>query len=192
MRIGLDFDGVISDCGTLKSVAAKTMFGVDIPPSEFKKELVVNRGLLTMPQYRELQNAVYGTWEYGKQMQPVPGVTEAISFLRAGGHALRVLTSRDGEMLRIAREWTIDRGIALDPLDFQGIGHGKSKADAAVGLDIFIDDDLDKLKLLVGVVPHLFLFSWGYNDRVNEGNVARRVASWREFIERISEIAKAR
>ncbi len=189
MRIGLDFDGVISDCGTLKCLAAKAMYGLDIPSSEFKKELVLGRGLLTQPQYRELQNAIYGTWEYGQRMEPVPGVLEAIPALRAAGHDLRVVTSREGEMLKIAQDWAASKGIDLA---FEGVGHDKSKAVAAAGLDVFIDDDLDKLEPLVDVVPHRFLFSWGYNSHIQEGDVARRVASWQEFLERVDELHKAR
>ena len=41
MKIGLDFDGVISDCGKLKSDSAKKLYGVDIPSAKFKKEIVV-------------------------------------------------------------------------------------------------------------------------------------------------------
>lgn len=189
MRIGLDFDGVISDCGTLKCLAAKTMYGVDIPSSEFKKELVVGRGLLTQPQYRELQNAIYGTWEYGQRMEPVPGVIEGIAALKSAGHDVRVVTSREDVMLQIARDWAASRGLELP---FEGVGHDKSKAVAAAGLDVFIDDDLDKLQPLVGIVPHRFLFSWGYNDHIVEGDVARRVASWQEFLERVDELHKAK
>ena len=63
MNLGLDFDGVITDCGQLKSASAKKLFGVNIPATMFKKELLLDRGLLTDLQYRELQSSVYGTRE---------------------------------------------------------------------------------------------------------------------------------
>ena len=59
MKIGLDFDGVISDCGDLKSKGAKILYGVDIPPEKFKKELVVGQGILTLEQYANLQKQIY-------------------------------------------------------------------------------------------------------------------------------------
>lgn len=55
MKIGLDFDGVISNCGMLKQDGAKKLYGVDIPSGKFKKKFVIEKGLLTAEQYRDLQ-----------------------------------------------------------------------------------------------------------------------------------------
>jgi len=70
MRIGLDFDGVISDCGKLKSEGAMKLYRVNISPERFKKELVVDAGVLTLEQYRNLQKQIYGTREIGLTMSP--------------------------------------------------------------------------------------------------------------------------
>ncbi len=58
---------------------------------------------------------------------------------------------------------------------------GNPKTKACKGLEVYIDDDLPKLEDLVGIVPHLFLFSWGYNEHVEVGDVAKRVKSWKDF-----------
>ncbi|MEK7660150.1 MAG: hypothetical protein AAB343_03020 [Patescibacteria group bacterium] len=47
MKIGIDFDGVVADCGRLKTLGAKELYGVDIAPEKFKKEIVVGEGILT-------------------------------------------------------------------------------------------------------------------------------------------------
>lgn len=188
MRIGLDFDGVISDCGDLKCKAAKRMYGVDIPSARFKKELVVGTGILTYEQYRQLQDTIYGTREYGMLMEPVTGVIEGIGRLRGDGHDVRVITSRDGEMLQVAKEWAERKGLSLD---ITGVGHGASKAGAAAGLDLYVDDDFDKLEPLVGVVPHRVLFSWGYNEHVDAGDVAVRVSSWEELVGKVTSLVSA-
>lgn len=180
MRIGLDFDGVISDCGALKCAAAKKLYGVDIPAIWFKKELVVGSGMLTMQQYRDLQQAIYGTWDLGLALEPVDGVLDAIPKLRGDGHEIKVITSRDGVQLDIARAWAMKYGL---PLDFTGVGYGASKASAAEGLDLYVDDDLDKLEPLVGIVPRRLLFSWGYNSHLDATGVAERVSSWREILD---------
>ncbi|MEY4744537.1 MAG: 5 nucleotidase, deoxy (Pyrimidine), cytosolic type protein [Candidatus Parcubacteria bacterium] len=180
MRIGLDFDGVISDCGALKCAAAKKLYGVDIPSERFKKELVVGGGLLTMQQYKDLQQTIYGTWDVGLTLLPVDGVLEAVPRLRDAGHSLRVITSRDGVQLEIARAWAAKHGLALD---FTGVGYGSSKTGAAEGLDLYVDDDLDKLEPLIGIVPRRLLFSWGYNSHVDAGGIAERVASWKEIMD---------
>ncbi|MBI2109478.1 MAG: hypothetical protein HYT93_04945 [Parcubacteria group bacterium] len=178
MNIGLDFDGVISDCAKLKSEGAKRLYGVDIPPEKFKKEIVLGEKYLTEEQYLELQQTIYETREVGFLMEPVAGVLHFLPRLIAGGHTIRIITSRDGEKLNIAKEWSSRQGLELD---FIGVGGGTSKAPAAAGLDLFVDDDLDKLEPLVGVVPHLFLFSWGYNTHLAEKNIARRIHSWEEL-----------
>lgn len=187
LHIGLDFDGVISDCGKLKSEAALRLYGLDIRADEFKKELVVERGLMTMKQYRDLQHGIYATREHGLAAAPVSGVKEAIASLQDEGHRLRVITSREGEALAIAKEWMDAHGIGLD---VTGVGYGVSKARAAEGCDVYVDDDLDKLEGLVGVVPHLYLFSWGYNRHIDASAVARRVASWNHLRAEIADVAR--
>lgn len=189
MRIGLDFDGVISDCGALKCSAAKKLYGIDIPADRFKKELVVGGGLLTMQQYKDLQQTIYGTWDIGLTLEPVDGVLDAIPRLRGDGHELRVITSRDGIQLDIARAWAAKHGLALD---FTGVGYGASKAGAAEGLDLYVDDDLDKLAPLVDVVPRRLLFSWGYNSHVDAAGIAERVRSWKEILEVVGMSEKVR
>ncbi|HLC39014.1 MAG TPA: hypothetical protein VJJ80_02755 [Patescibacteria group bacterium] len=55
---------------------------------------------------------------------------------------------------------------------------------------IYIDDDIDKLAPLVGIVPYLFLFSWPYNLAEDERNIAKRIFSWQEFYREIQQLRK--
>lgn len=183
MKIGLDFDGVISDCGQLKSNAAKMLYGLDIPACDFKKESIIGGGHMTAAQYAAFQDIIYRTRDAAHFMHPVDGMAESIRRLADDGHTLTVVTSRDGEGLEIAKQWSAEQGLSLD---FIGVGHGVSKAGACAGLDAFVDDDLDKLEQLVGVVPRRFLFSWGYNKHLAEEATAKRVGSWQEFCEEIA------
>lgn len=185
MKIGLDFDGVISNCGKLKSDAAKKLYGLNIPPEKFKKEIVIEEGHLTADQYHTLQKIIYGTRDVGFLMEPVAGMLSSIPQLFALGHTILIVTSRGDIELEIAKEWSVRQGLALD---FIGVGYGVSKANACVGLDVYIDDDLDKLEPLVGVVPHRFLFSWGYNSHINETPIAKRIGSWTEFCQIIRSL----
>jgi hypothetical protein len=186
MKIGLDFDGVVSDCGKLKSYGAKRLYGVDIPPEKFKKELVVDKGILTIEQYKNLQKQIYGTREIGLQMLPVKGALEFVPKLQREGHDLMIVTSRGKLESEIALEWMGLKGLDLP---FLGIGGGVSKANACNGLDVYIDDDLDKLEPLVNVVKNRFLFSHGYNLHVDVSlRVAKRVKSWEDFYNEIQRI----
>jgi len=183
MRIALDFDGVLADCCSLKSRHAKEMFDVNISPECFKKELVVkeiagDKAELTLKQYRELQEVIYGTREVGLTIEPVPNMQGHLSKLLDEGHYLHVVTSRVGIQLEIAEEWAREKGIEIG---FTGVGYGVSKAKATKGFDLYIDDDLDKLEPLVEIVPHRYLFSWGYNEHMDETDIAVRVGSWEDF-----------
>jgi len=183
MRIGLDFDGVISDCGQLKSDGARMLYGVEIPPEKFKKELVIDAGILTLEQYRHLQKQIYDTREIGLTMSPVDGALELVPKLQQEGHDLMVVTSRWEPGTEIAREWMKLKGLNLYLV---GVASGVSKANACQGLDAYIDDDLDKLEPLVRVVPHRYLFSWRYNTHIEvPQNVAKRIESWQHFYDEI-------
>lgn len=186
MRIGLDFDGVISDCGRLKSDGAKHLYGVEVPPERFKKGLVVETGILTLDQYRYLQDQIYSTREIGLTMLPVDDVLEFVPKLQQEGYDLRIVTSRGEPASEIAREWMRLKGLDVH---LTGIGGGISKADACKGLDVYIDDDLDKLEPLVDVVPHRYLFSWGYNQHIKVSqSIGKRIESWQHFYEEVSSL----
>ena len=110
MKIGLDFDGVISDAGQLKSDGAKRIYGVDIPPEKFKTEIVVGQGLLTFEQYKNLQKQIYGTRDLGLLMKPVDNVREYCDKLLVDGHELKIITSRGQLESEIANEWMKNLG----------------------------------------------------------------------------------
>lgn len=189
MKIGLDFDGVIANCGQLKSDGAKKLYGVEIPPEKFHKEIVVGENYLTLDQYQKLQKIIYGTRarEIGLLMEPVAGVLSFLPRLIVDGHSVMVVTSRGEAELDIASEWSFSQGLRLD---FIGVGRKENKARFVGGLDFYVDDDLDKLKPLVGIVPHLFLFSWGYNAHIDTGSIAKRLGSWEKMYNIISVLNK--
>jgi len=182
MEIGFDFDGVITDCGQLKSDGAKKLYDVDIPAGRFKKELVVGNNLLTAQEYHRLQEVVYGTREVGLLMEPVIGVLQYLPRIIRDGHSVTIITSRGDIGVEIAKEWSLKRNLVLN---FIGVGHKDNKAEAATGLDIYMDDDFDKLESLIGIVPRLFLFSWEYNKHIKNIDPVVRVESWKEFFNSI-------
>lgn len=185
MKIGLDFDGVISNCGKLKQEAAKKLYGVDISIAQFFKKNVIEKGLLTAKQYRELQKNIYGTRELGFLMEPVDGTLFWLPKLIEDGHTVLVITSRGKIETEIAKEWSLSQGLSLE---FVSVGYNNSKEKAVAGLDVYADDGFDKIEELIGIVPNLFLFSWSYNRHINEGNVAERVYLWEELYRKIKAL----
>lgn len=186
MKIGIDFDGVIADCGALKREGANRLFAIDIPEEKFKKEIVVGEGLLTLEQYRFLQKQIYGTRELGLLAQPITGAKEYIERLKKEGHKLTIITSRFTTELEIAKEWANQQGVDIELI---GCEDGKQQACRDLAIDIFIDDDLEKLESLDGLVPHLYLFSHGYNQSDNEKPTAIRVFSWEDFYHKITPLS---
>lgn len=179
MKIGLDFDGVISDCLEMKSRFAKEMYGVDIPPYDFKKEIVFERKLLTPEEYRNLQLKIYEDEEIGLTINEVMGAIDGIKNLMKD-HNVVVVTSRGDSSVKIARKWLNKRGVDLP---FISVQYGTDKM-VAKDCDVFIDDDLVKLVPLSGHVPKLFLFSWPYNQEDSHPSITR-VASWKDFLDKI-------
>lgn len=182
MRIGLDFDGVITDCGKLKSEGARRLYEVDIPPERFKTELVVGAGILTKEQYKYLQTQIYETSELGSQMEIVEGAFYYISKLLEENHDICIVTSRNNLAAKIAKEWLDENKLDLPLTAVAGI----PKTEACKGLEVYVDDDLDKLEPLVNIVPKRFLFSWGYNTHIDvDPKVAKRVSSWSDLYQKI-------
>ena len=186
MKIGLDFDGVVADCGRLKSETALKLFGVKIPPEDFNKEAILSAGLLSADQYTAMQKLIYETREFGLRAMPVAEVFIYVQRLLKEHH-VHIVTSRGDAGTAIAREWLASQRKGVD-IDFTGVGPGNSKAEALQGFDVYVDDDLDKIAQVVDSVPHRFLFSWEYNRHIAVGDVAERVGSWSELYHRINEI----
>lgn len=184
--IGLDFDGLISDCGQLKQYGAKKLYNIDIPPEIFKKELVVNKGILTLEQYHYLQEQIYSTREIGLKMLAVDGALEFIPKLQKESYKLKIITSRGDKAAEIAREWLTLKGLDIKLINV----NGNSKAEACKGLDIYIDDDFDKLEDLLDSVKNRYLFSWDYNKHIEvPETVATRIESWKAFYDKIHNLS---
>ncbi|MGB2761959.1 MAG: HAD hydrolase-like protein [Minisyncoccales bacterium] len=188
MEIGLDFDGVIIDREKLLMQAAEYLYRIKLSPKILKREILIESGILTKEQYNQLGRQIFETEEWGLRMKPVQGVLEYLSKLQIDRHKIKIITSRGDIASDIAREWLKQKGIENIPVI--SVGYKNSKIEACQGLDIYIDDDLDKVESLVGVVPFLFLFSWPYNERspINS-SIIQRVYSWKHFY---SEIEKRR
>lgn len=187
MKIGLDFDGVIADTGELKSRFAKKLYNLDIEPSVFGTPYVVEQGLISAKDYADLQQYIYNTEEVYLSLKPVYGAVQMIRDMQNEGHDLLVITAKSASSDDIKRKWLEDHDITIG---LKGVGINESKAKAAEGLEVYIDDYLLKLYQLKDTVPHRYLFSWRYNQAYKENNIATRVYSWEEFYNRIKELSK--
>ncbi|MDD4289824.1 MAG: hypothetical protein PHH83_00925 [Patescibacteria group bacterium] len=188
MKIGLDFDGVISDTSKLKSLGAKMFYNLDISAEESTRDIIVRKKkLLTHEQYLELQHSVSNNRKIGLLMSPVRYAIYYIRKLIASGHSISVITTRNGIALEIAEEW-FSRKMPEFKVDFVGIDNGNSKLKSAIGLDVFIDDTFEVLEELLGFVPNLYLFLWNYNLEDGFDSRIQRVSSWKEIYKIINDL----
>lgn len=184
MKIGLDFDGVIANTPALKAFVTKEHYNVDIDPHVFGTPYVTDARLLSRDLYNEIRDLVYNNKDIATHLKPIEGAEEYIKKLQSEGHSVEVVTSRFGPSVEIAKEWLAAHGI---PLKLTAVGL-TSKRDAAQHLDLFIDDLLLKLYEIKDVVPHLYLYSWGYNEIYREDAFAKRVFNWEEFYNHVNKL----
>lgn len=188
MNIGLDFDGVISNVADLKRRTAMDLFGIDIPEEKFHYDIIISEGILTLSQYHLLQTESYNNKKSGLLVYPVLDSVKYINKLKEDGHVVSIITARgDRDSLVIAKEWM---EIHKVDLPIYGVGTGNSKKEVArkLNLDVFVDDHLQILEDLVDVIPNLFLFSWKYNEHINEKLLIKRVDSWSDFYNKINKL----
>lgn len=187
MKIGLDFDGVITKNAELKSYIAKELFGVDFPPDQFKKEIVVENGFITLEQYYYIQNQAYENLDFALKIGIIPGAVEYINKFKEDGHDLCIITARKDKSEITARKIMKESNIELDII---GIGQGVTKDTACKerGIEVYIDDYLSRLTPLIVIVPHLFLFNQGYNQKIKLPQEIKRVSSWSEFYEKVNSL----
>lgn len=184
MNIGVDLDGVVIDSHAVKPLIAKEMFGVEISQENCTRENASKLGLLTVDQYNAVSKETYQQDKF--PMEEIHQACHYVNLLRTENHTIRAVTSRsdaDGALPR-ALFWLSARNLNLL---VTGVGYGKPKIEACQGLDMFIDDDLDKLVPLAGQVPHLLLFSSPTNRQHEVPAGIRRVDSWWEVYNYIRE-----
>ena len=185
MEIGIDFDGVVIDCGDLKARAAEMLYRIKISPAIFRRKILVGRGVLSERQYREIQKLAYEGENIESIMKPVDGVFEYLSKLREEGNNIKIVTSRGEIGTEVAKRWMTGKGLNIPII---GVGYRNQKTQACQGLDIYVDDDLEKIMPLIDTVPNLFLFTWEYNRDVEGPASVKRVENWRELYQEIKKI----
>lgn len=185
MKIGLDFDGVLSNYGKLKQYGIRLKLGLDVPLEKTDKKILISEGILTKEQYLEICGYVLGSEELIPKMEPVQGALEFCRKLIKDGHDMVIVTSRGKGETIVAQKWLKMYDLNIPII---GVGIDNSKKNACTGLDVYLDDDIDKIENVGDVVSHKFLMSWPYNLHINPPSAIKRVSSWRNFYEEVSAL----
>jgi len=190
LRIGLDFDGVIANTPHLKSIVAKELFNVDIDPEDMLASHVFENNIMDIDAYHQLQQEIYFDHpEWHHQLQPIKGALEGIGTLQLKGHLVYCITSRTPEAVGLARQWFETHALLIEVHDTAS-HPDKTEIAKILALDAFIDDDPQFLEPLIGVVPHLLLYSWKYNEAYTEPKEIKRTRSWDDIQARIRTISE--
>lgn len=118
--------------------------------------------------FEEVRNMVYRP-EYRGELRPADGALDVLHWLISVGHSVVIVTSREGESLRLAQEWLLEVGGPAIP--FVGVGadsEHKKRCKAAVlsqyGVHVYVDNSSKKLLQITrerrafARFPHLFHF----------------------------------
>lgn len=201
-RVGLDFDGFIADTHQAKADLIFEKFGVQIPVEKCRhNKLVLERddGKL-LEYYRYVQKLIYEERYYSDLVKPMPGCLRRIRQLALERdsegkrtYELYVLSSRSPEAARLAMFWLEGHGILELGVQFVGVGRegGKDRATRQRGLDMYFDDDLNKLvhiKASVEPAPELYLFRQPHNQGIIPPDGIQLVDSWANVCKRISDM----
>ena len=190
LRIGLDFDGVIADTPLLKSQVARDVFEKEVNPAYMLAKYILDNNILTPDEYHRLQQEIYFDHpEWHRTLKPMKEACESITALKSDGHEIVSITSRTPDAVRLAREWLQDEGFGIELYDMEGRS-GKEEVAKELRIEVYIDDDPQFLTPMVGVVPHLFLFAWKYNENFDEGDCMTRTGSWSDIRARIKDISE--
>ncbi|MAZ41054.1 hypothetical protein CL654_02965 [bacterium] len=189
MKIGLDFDGVVSNLGKLKAFVLKKVYGVSVPHTKADAFYIIENKILSRDGYIAFKKLIYEDIDAHLFMEPVRGAVTNIKKLQADGHEVKIVTARTGVALDVANKWLKKHHLHLP---IEGIGFENTKHDAVKGFDIYVDDLLIQLSQMMDVVPHRYLFSWGYNEKYDEMGIAHRVKSWHKLYDEIWNLEHAR
>lgn len=130
-------------------------------------------------------------WKYFRRSKEVPGALDAIQRIHQAMEdvgvkkRIRVISSSGPKAYKNLCRWC-DRRIGLGPGEAHIVssGRGGLKKEHAFGLTFFLEDDLEKLEALRGIVPNLRLLKTIYTkDLALPDDV--KLVTWEQFADEV-------
>jgi hypothetical protein len=171
MKICLNFGGVIANPYGIMADVSKEKFGAGISIEQFRRKTVVENNLLTWEQYQKVKREVMHELT---AIPPVPGALLYLPLLLEN-HSVCVVTNQVEEA-EFVRKWFAMHGLR-DCVVFNT--NHTSEAEIFKGLNVYVDDNLEKLLPLMGLVPNLLFFSGQSSEE--EPECITRLFSWPEL-----------
>lgn len=179
MEIIVDLDGVCYDfVGELtKYVESET--GEKLPPATTYNFFWHDWGM-PHAEYHMWRNKALHARKLFYEGDPLPGCIETLTSLRAAGHKIHLVTARDADTESATHRWLGQHKIPFDRVTFSSEKQEFRRAEMA------IDDNIEQVQNMRDAGINAFLMSQPWNA---EAENLPRVASWREFENRVIEHA---
>jgi hypothetical protein len=192
MKIGIDLDDTLG-----QSTSAVIAFHNDTYSTDFKMENLTDyiwQAILdhskTQEESRKRVRKFHET-SYGKNIKPVKDTKKVLERLKKE-HELHIITARGDYIKKETEEWVRNNfpntfsHIHFTNQHSQNIqGTTKKKICDTLGIDIFIEDDVNNASECLAPNRKVYLlnYPWNQTDALPEG--IKRVYSWKEIGENL-------
>ena len=195
MRLGIDIDGVITDCerysidyGTKFCIENNLTYKVHLGNYDVSKALGISKENEEKFWNKYLKNYIVNG-------SPRNMAVETINKLKEEGYEIYLITARNqwglpnqdvGKMREYTEKWLKDNKIKYDKIIYtEG-----SKVPYVVGnyIDIMIEDSPVNVKEISKKIP-LLCFNNSYNEEIRGKNI-KRVYTWCDAYKKIKEVSK--
>lgn len=185
MRLGIDFDGTVTDAPGMQRAYAAERWGVEL------SELQVMRAG-AVPILGEARYASMGDALWGPLTAVTPPQVDALRVLGrlVADHEVDIITARHGNQAAFARRWLAVRGIGVRVVNTSA--QPKIEACARLGIEVLLDDDIlrhGEALLTGGTLP--VLFEHPHNREAARPEGMRSVPSWGAFAALVEELARS-
>lgn len=192
--IGFDGHHVLMDPQGVKREFVRRVLGKRMSSWLLKSDRI--RHFLDEVQYERVRRNVYERWYWFRQAPAVDGMHDAINRILAAMELVgvkkrfRVVSSSGPKAYVNLIRWC-DRRIGLGQNDAHVVSSGRegNKAELVRGLVFFLENDLDKLEKIRGIVPRLRLLKTEHTKHLLLPDDVKLV-TWGQFADEVVEWIK--
>jgi uncharacterized HAD superfamily protein len=185
MRLGIDFDGTVTDAPGMQRAYAVRRWGVELSELQVMRAGAVP--VLGEERYASMGDALWGPLT--AVTPPQKGALRVLGRLVAD-HEVDIITARHGNQAAFARRWLAVRGIGVRVVNTSA--QPKIEACARLGIDVLLDDDIlrqGEALLAGGTLP--VLYEHPHNRDAPRPEGMRSVASWGAFANLVQQLEAA-
>lgn len=184
MRLGIDFDGTITNAAAMQRAYARKRWGVALGELEVMRAGAVP--ILGAERYRAMGDALWGPLTAFTAEQ-----TDAVQTLGrlTAEHEVTIVTARTDSEAAFARRWLNARGLPMPVVNTSA--KPKVRISGLLGLDLLFDDDITHHAVELhanATTPVLFLQPHNRDRERPEG--LRTAEGWAEFEALVGELAR--